>query len=270
VEIVASRELTGRPVDIECSADGNILLLILTVQEGEGLLQAFNPGLEEIWTRPINGGALLKGRDETNWVLTPAGATAFDHEGDRFTHVTASVPQRMQLSAFATLDDGFLFVCQHKLETPMCAPTISRVSSNGKACWSTTLPIGFISHSGVVQMSKKEGCRLRPIEPWIPETWRATSSLLAVSDDAVLACFSEIPRSGIGVGYVLSLSDGELRFVTQHGPISEMAALGGGAFLVGFQRYGAFETLRYGREGQIEGSAPRRGSPPTPKALGLA
>jgi hypothetical protein len=54
------------------------------------------------------------------------------------------------------------------------------------------------------------------------------------------------------MGYVLSLVDGALRFATQQGPISETAALGRGAFLVGYQGYGAFETLLYERDGDMQ------------------
>jgi hypothetical protein len=60
-----------------------------------------------------------------------------------------------------------------------------------------------------------------------------------------------MPSSGIGFGYAVSLTDGALRFTTRTGPLSEVAAIGGGAFLVGYQGYGAFETLRYDRDGRV-------------------
>ena len=100
-------------------------------------------------------------------------------------------------------------------------------------------------------MSADEGWKPRPMDPWSPETWFTTSRTLSFSGDAVLACFSEMPRSGIGFGYVVSLTDGALRFTTKIGPISEVAPLGGGAFSVGYQGYGAFETLRYDRDGHV-------------------
>jgi hypothetical protein len=67
----------------------------------------------------------------------------------------------------------------------------------------------------------------------------------------VLACIADMAGSGIGFWYVVSLSDGVLRFSTEQGPISEVAALGEGAFLVGYQCYDSFETLRYERDGRI-------------------
>jgi hypothetical protein len=50
---------------------------------------------------------------------------------------------------------------------------------------------------------------------------------------------------------VVSLADGDLRFTTQTGPISKVAPVGRGAFLIGYQGYGAFETLRYNQDGDV-------------------
>jgi hypothetical protein len=60
-----------------------------------------------------------------------------------------------------------------------------------------------------------------------------------------------MPRSGIGFGYVVSLTGGALCFPTKMGPISEVAPLCDGTFLVGYQGYGAFETLHYGPDGAV-------------------
>jgi hypothetical protein len=136
----------------------------------------------------------------------------------------------MYAAAFALVDDGFVFALQHRDDAPMCAPLLESVSLDGTVRWSTKLPIG---------------------DPWMPEAWESTSRLLQISGDAVLACFSEMPGTGIGFGYVVSLSDGALRFTTRRGPISEVAALDNGTFLVGYQGYGDFETLRYERDGRV-------------------
>jgi hypothetical protein len=118
--------------------------------------------------------------------------------------------------------------------------------------WSTTLAVRPIAHEGVVSMRADQAWQPQPVAPWIPTTWFSTSRTLDVSGDAVLACFSEMPRSGIGYGYVLSLADGIVRFTTKPGPIGETTALGDGAFLVGYEGYGAFETLRYDRDGRLQ------------------
>jgi hypothetical protein len=119
------------------------------------------------------------------------------------------------------------------------------VGNDGRVRWSTTLPVGWSACEGIVQGIE------RPPDSWIPEAWHSPSTLIEVSGDAVLVCFSEIPQSGIGFGYAVSLADGALRFTTQLGPIQEVAALGGGAFLVGYQGDEAFETLRYERDGRV-------------------
>lgn len=74
-----------------------------------------------------------------------------------------------------------------------------------------------------------------------------------MSGDAVLACFIEMPWSGIG--YVLSLAEGTLRFITKMGPIQETTMLGGGAFLVQYHGYGTCEALRYERDGNPQTAA---------------
>jgi hypothetical protein len=84
-----------------------------------------------------------------------------------------------------------------------------------------------------------------------PRTWLSTAETLDISGEVVLACFSNMPVTGIGLGYALSLTDGALRFTTASGPIQSSAALGGGAFLVGYQGYGAFETQHYDRDGRV-------------------
>jgi hypothetical protein len=165
----------------------------------------------------------------------------------------------MHLSAFAQVVGGFVFVWQHDIRSPLRAPGLALVQDNGSMRWSCTLPVGDIAYRGVEEMRADEGWKPRPMDPWVPETWIVTSSKLAVSGDAVLACFSDMPQSGIGLGYVLSLADGEVRFTTQMGPISEFAPCDGGAFLVGYQGYGAFETLRYGPDGRVQARWPTHG-----------
>jgi hypothetical protein len=157
----------------------------------------------------------------------------------------------MRLSAVGSVADGFVFAWQHDVRTPMRSPILERVSYDGTVHWSVTLPVRSIGHEGVVQMRADEGWKTRPVDSWFPDTWFSTSRTLSVSGDAVLACFNDMPRSGIGLGYVVSLSDGTLRFTTQTGPISEVASAGEGGFLVGYQGYGAFETLHYERDGRV-------------------
>jgi hypothetical protein len=196
--------------------------------------------------RPIE---LLLAPDGTPWVLDQAGASAFGDRGARLARIDTGVPDGMRASAFARVGDDLIFACEHDARVPMRAPILQRVRGDGTVRWSTTLPVDLAAHPEVVQMSADEGWKEHSMDSSAPETWFCTSKTLDISGDAVLACFSEMPRTGIGFGYVLSLDEGALRFATKKGPIQETAALGGGAFLVGYQGYGAFETVRYERDG---------------------
>jgi hypothetical protein len=197
-----------------------------------------------------NAVALLAA-DQSLWVLDSEGIWACGDGGHCLTPTTVQPHKGMRLSAFGCVGDGFVFAWQHQINTPMRPPILERVNLDGTIRWSVALPVDTIGHKGVVQMSADEGWKPRPIDPWVPTTWFTTSRELAVSGDTVLVCFSETPRTGIGVGYVVSLTDGALRFTTETGPISQVAPLGEGAFLVGYQGYDAFETLHYDRGGLV-------------------
>jgi hypothetical protein len=77
--------------------------------------------------------------------------------------------------------------------------------------------------------------------PWREpvETWHCsyiTTGEVVVSAGAVLVVYMDVPRSGLGMGYVVSADDGAFRYATEMGPIDQMAALSGGEFLVGDYR----------------------------------
>jgi hypothetical protein len=248
MKLVASRALARHPLNVVRLPGGE--LLVLAMNHAEALLEAYDPGLAPMWRVPCGGIELLLAPDGTPWVLQKVGASAFGDQGACLAHIEARVPDGMRVSAFARVDDDLIFAFQPPHHGPLRAPILERVGSGGDVRWSTPLPVGVVADHGVVQMSADEGWKPRPVDAWTPRTWLSTSRTLDVSGDAVLACFSDMPVSGIGFGYVLSLDDGALRFTTKQGPIHATASLGGGAFLVGYQGYGAFETLRYERDGR--------------------
>jgi hypothetical protein len=257
VELVASQEISGHPKDIECQPDGHIVVLMAT--RDQILLYGFDPWLTQMWSRQVNGLALTRAPNGTIWLLEPFGATVVTDQREECNRVAMDIPQGMMLGAFAALEDGFIFACEHVATAPMHTPIVSRVSLDGEVCWSSTLPVETLSYRGVVQMSRDEGWKPRPMDPWTPRSWVTNPDSVQISDDAVLVRFSDKWGSGIGIGYVLSMDDGELLFLTKQGPIQEVAPLGKGEFLVGFQGYGAFETLRYERNGQIQLRWPTHG-----------
>jgi hypothetical protein len=238
MKLVASIPLAHRPQGVVRPSTGEILLH-RTGQWGT-YLEAYDQDLKPMWSALLNRHALdvLLDGDGTPWVLDPAGVSALGKRGACVSRVEARVPTGMHVSAFAWVDDGLIFACQHDGRSRMLPPVLERVSMDGKVDWETALP------DPLTQVWSRA--------TWTPRTWLSTSRTLDVSGDAVLACFSDMPASGIGCGYVLSLTDGALRFTTQRGPLDATAALGGGAFLVGYQGYGVFETLRYGRDGFVQ------------------
>ena len=249
MKLAASRQLDGYPADLATVADE---VVVLMSRDGATVLESYDARLAPRWGKRLEPGAdALLTVDRTLWVLDPEGVWACGGGGECLARVKVQPHDGMRLAALSPAGDGFVFAWQHDIRTPMRFAVLERVDAGGTIRWSATLPVGPVGYDGVVQMRADEGWRPRPMDPWTPETWFATSRTLTVSEDAVLVCFSEMPRSGIGFGYVASLADGTLRFTTQTGPISKVAAVGGGAFLVGYQGYGAFETLRYDRDGRV-------------------
>lgn len=249
MKLVASRRLDGYSADLATLCDD---VLVLMSREGATFLESYDARLAPRWSKRLRESAIaLLTVDSKAWVLDPEGAWACGGGGECLARVTVRPREGMRLAAFGAVGDGFVFAWQHDIRTPMRPPILERVDPDGTVRWSVALPVGSVGYEGVVQMSAAEGWKPRPMAPWIPETWFTTSRVLTVSGDAVLVCFSDMPRSGIGFGYVVSLSNGALRFTTQTGPISEVAPLGGGAFLVGYQGYDAFETLRYDQDGGV-------------------
>jgi hypothetical protein len=249
MKFVTSRQLDEYPAALTTVGDK---VVVLGLREGATFLEAYDAHLAPVWSKRIGAGVVaLLSVEQTLWVLDPEGACAFGDGGNCLARVKVQPREGMRLSAFATVGDGFMFLWQHDHRAPMCPPTLERVNSAGTVRWSVTLPMLPVGYEGLVGINFPEDSKPDPMDPWMPETWFSTSETLFVSGDAVLACFSEMPSSGIGFGYVVSLTDGALRFTTQMGPISHVAPIDGGAFLVGYVGYGAFETLRYDRDGRV-------------------
>ncbi len=254
---ITSRRLEKCPVDLTTIANNVILL---TSREDASFLEAYDARLTPVWSKRLDSTAIaLRPIDGILWVLDSEGASACGDGGPSLAGITALPRKGMRVSAFGPVDDGFVFACEHDAQTAMGPPILKRVNYDGTTRWSTRLPIGTVEYKGVVQFGANTGWKPQTKSAWIPRTWVSNSPTLAVSGDAVLACFSEMPESGIGCGYVVGLADGALRFTTERGPISEVAPLGKGAFLVGYQGYGTFETLRYEGDGRVLDRWPSHG-----------
>jgi hypothetical protein len=249
MQLLTSRELLGSPREIARLPNGCVL--VLRAGADGAFLEAVDAALATVWTVPVanDSRGLVVSVGDRVWLLDSLGASAFDQDGARKGRVDLPVPKGMVAAAYTLIGDDLIVAYDHG-HGRVCPPVVQRVGRDGVLGWSTTLPVGSVAFEGVVQMSADERWKARPMDPWLPKTWLSASDTLLVSGDAVLARFHEMPRSGIGFGYALSLADGTLRFTTKMGPLSEAATLGNGAFLVGYQGYGAFETLRYERDGR--------------------
>jgi len=251
MKLVASRDLPRHLIEMAYLPGGD--LIILSDDAEASFLEAYSAQLVPNWTTRLEHRALalVVSADGTPWVLDSTGVTAIGDRGVRVVRLDVPTGQRMELSAFAQVENGFVLAAQHVAGSPLRAPNLQRIAHDGTVCWSTTLPVETVAFKGVVEVRADRGWRPSAKKPWTPETWFSTPGALSVSGDCVLACFREMPRTGIGFGYVVSVSDGSLLFTTRKGPIGQVAAFGGGAFLIGYQGYGTFETLLYERDGRV-------------------
>jgi hypothetical protein len=255
MSLLASRRVDGFTVSLTSNASQAFLL---TAREDGNFLEAYDERLAQVWSKRLESGAVaLLVADRVLWVLDAEGAWACGDGGQCNARVQVSPPDGMRLSAFTRLNDGFVFACDHANAAKMQPAVLKRVNDDGTTRWSATLPTRKIEHKDVATLQGDTGSR--SMRAWTPRSWVATSPILTVSGDAVLACFSERHQTDLGLGYAVGLSDGTLRFTTESGPISQVAPLGDGAFLIGYQGYGAIETLRYEPDGRVLDRWPSHG-----------
>lgn len=120
------------------------------------------------------------------------------------------------------------------------------MSGDGRVLWRTDVPTSPLVPPKAVKGSNDRPFN-RPAASWIP----ARPKPLLVSGNRVLAGFTDMPSTGVGIAFGLDLGSGTLRWSTLWQPLDEMAALGDGSFLVGAQGYGAFRTTQHDSEGRI-------------------
>ena len=226
------RELLLHPWDIALLTTGELILFSSSL--GGRYLEAYDADLAVLWSRPVGDSALGLNVDPqgTPWVLDRTGASAYSRAGHVDASIVAPVFQNMEVAALTFVDDDLLFAYQHTESAPPHSPVLARIGRDGTVRWSATL------------MTQS---RLLEDESWWCSYVEAGE--LTVSGDTVLAVYGDIPRSGLSIGYAVSLMDGALRYTTQRGPIHSVASRGGGAFLVGYMGYDAFDTVLYDRQG---------------------
>lgn len=150
----------------------------------------------------------------------------------------------MEVSALELVDGDFVFAYHHVEGSLPDNPALVRVTPGGAVLWSTRLTTDTITFTRDPYAREVAG-------RFSVSTWNCgfRAGTLCRSGDMLLAVYADMPLSGIGVGYALSLTTGALSYVTKYGPIDNVAAGSAGSFLVGYMGYGSFETLSYSRAG---------------------
>lgn len=216
-------------------------------------LDAYGPSLEPAWSVEVRKDALgLIVQGTLAWVLDRLGVWAYDAQGASVRRVPFPVPRGMRVGGFALFEGDFIVAMEHDVDaqTQASPGVLMRLSHSGEPRWTTTLPTDV---GAPVELEMVRS----PRDTWVCSYY--TAGRLTISVDAVLVVFANTPSSGIGIGYVAALDGGTVRYCTRRGPIQEVAGLGDGEFLVGYQGYGEFETLRYGARGEILNRWPSHG-----------
>jgi len=238
MRLTAKRKLPLQPDELVRGVTGEVLTLSRDPLKAV-FLHAYSPTLEPLWSYAVAPDALgMFGRGERFSVFDRAGVASYDVDGARKQRLDFFVPGGMCVGGAAPIADGVIVAMEHDDNHPISAPVLTRIDETGAVRWTSTLPIADLD--ALLQGDE-------------PECWRCsyfTAGTVVISGDVVLAVFRDM-RSGIGMGYVVSLDDGAFRYSTKIGPIHVVGALEDGEFLVGYQGYGGFETYRYGRDGRI-------------------
>lgn len=222
--------------------------MLALAQTAEGLvIEARDQDLRVVGQRAFGVTALAtaEAASGARWVLTPEGARLLDAELALSPPIREAEDEGLELRALTCVDDDLLLLRQHPLRAAMAPAMLSRIGANGAVRWVARLPPTSVAHPGV------RGSRRRR-RAWSPTTWLHAADSLTVSGDRALVTLGDMPRSGVGVGFVISSRHGEIVFTTAAGPIDQVAGLDDGRFLVGYEGYGDFDTLRYGRDGRVE------------------
>lgn len=215
-------------------------------------LHAYSPTLEPLWStalRPDALGVIVRG--DRFWVFDPTGIGVYDLDGAPTRRVDLSLPDGMRVGGAAPTVGGVVIAMEHDEEHPVAHPVLMRIDEGGAVQWISHLPMDGVALGRVESRASDRWAinKRQPVTTWHCSYFKGGT--VVSSREAVLAVFRDMPRSGIGMGYVVSVDDGGARYTTKMGPIDQVAALEGGEFLVGYQGYGAFETHRYGADGTL-------------------
>ena len=157
------------------------------------------------------------------------------------------------------LPDGFCVLWlppSQTLEDPHVAlGRVTVYSNEGAELRSTSLDLGRLSYSGLVEWRSDDDWKGRPKDPWVPMRVEVGSfDPLLISGNRIAASLAD--ASGVGVTFFIAADTGAIVNRTLPGPGAYNAILGPGEFLLGYQGYGAFSANRHNDGGEVEQTWP--------------
>jgi hypothetical protein len=243
MHVTATRQLLALPLAIAVLPTGELLVLVWSPR---GLqLEAYDLDLGLIWSHDLGKSAIGLRTDDsgTPWVIDRSGVSAFNARGDLVVRRNAPQLEGMEVAAFARIDATFLFAYHHASGSRPVPPVLALVTGEDQVKWLSML------ETDTIQFDRAS--RHRPIAAtgrFGPTNWVCgylNAGELIVSGDAVLAIYTDLSGTGVSIGYVVSLADGTLRYVTRRGPVRQAVPYASGTFLVGYEGFGECETVRY-------------------------
>jgi hypothetical protein len=242
MHLAARQTLPHKPDFLARRASGEVLILSSEPLKAV-FLDTYDPMLGPLSHTAVRPDAIGLEVDEHRvWVLDRFGVTEYD-AGTARERLPLPVPSDMRAGGCIRVDGGFVVALEHD-ERSQTHPVVLRIADGGQTLWMTTLPMEDLAFGRSRTGDSRFGLRT-----WVCSYF--TAGILRVSEDALFVVFKDMPGSGMGQGYVLDLGTGAFRFATRLGPIQNVAPIGAGEFLVGYQGYGQFETLHYGRTGLV-------------------
>jgi hypothetical protein len=213
-----------------------------------GVLTAYDTDLKPLWTNDLRMdaiGALV--HDGLCWVLDRAGLSAYrPATGECLNRIELPLPSNMQAGGATTVSNGFVVAIEHGEGHPPAPPSMLRIDVNGAVRWSTELSMEGVFLEGH-EIDVQDGSRTGRVQRDNVDSWRCsyfTAGMMVASPSMVLGHFFDMPRSGIGMVYIVGLEDGSLRYRSPMVPIHHVMATTSGDFLIGLHGYGAFATWR--------------------------
>jgi serine/threonine protein kinase len=238
----AYRDLRAMPMDLVALQTDELLVLVDDDSEGMAL-EAYGltrserapSSLDVLWSRALGGDryrGLVIDPNGNAWVIDRTGASAYDRYGTVTCRVTVPLPVNMEVAALTFAGDDLVFACQcatldNASSFSELAPGwMVRLTRDSEICWGRTIP--------------------NP--PSYAESWSCahrTPGKLFSSEDGLFAVYRDFRGHGFGMGHIVSIHDGMLRYTTDLGPIDDVAVIEG-AFIVSGLGHGALQTVLLG------------------------